>query len=119
MTLKRIGNTTRNTLLVQDLRVANTFWSRLRGLLGTASLPAGQGLLITPCSSIHMFGMRYALDVIFLDRDFKVRKILYSLPPGATARCPGSAHVLELSGGTLSHTAVSLNDQLTIMGDDS
>lgn len=117
MTLKRICNTTKDTLLVQDLRVADTFWSRLKGLLGTASLPAGKGLLITPCSSIHMFGMRYAIDVIFLDRDFKVLKILHSLPPGAAARCPGSAHVLELPGGTLLNTGISLNDQLTIIGD--
>lgn len=115
MAPKRIYNTTNNTLLVQNLQVADTFWSRLKGLLGTASFPAGQGLLITPCRSIHMFGMRYAIDVVFLDRDFKVLKILHSLPPMATARCPGSRHVLELPGGTLAKIALSLSDQLTVI----
>lgn len=115
MTVKQMCNKTNNAPLVQQLRIADTFWSRLKGLLGTSSLPAGHGLLITPCSSIHMFGMRYAIDVVFLDRSYRVLKILHSLPPGGAARCPGSAHVLELPSGTLLNTTVSVNDQLTIV----
>ncbi len=110
----RVRNVTKNTYPVDDLRIANTFWSRLKGLLGTNSLPAGQGLLITPCDSIHMFGMRYAIDVIFLDRTYRVLKALHSLPPGTAAGCRGSAHVLEVPAGVLINTHTAVDDQLII-----
>lgn len=112
--LKRVRNLTKSTVPVYTLRMANTFWSRLKGLLGTNSLPAGQGLLITPCNSIHMFGMRYAIDVAFLDGDLRVLKISHSLPPGTTASCRGSAHALELPAGTLLNTCTTVGDRLII-----
>lgn len=107
-------NSTKNTVLAQQLSIADTFWSRLRGLLGTASLPGGRGLLISPCSSIHMFGMRYSIDVVFLDKEWRVLKILPFLPPGATGRCSGSTYVLELPVGTLAATSTAVGDELMI-----
>jgi len=114
MSFRSVRNLTTNTILVIDLRVADTFWSRLRGLLGTSSMPAGQGLLITPCNSIHMFGMRYALDVVFLDKNLQIIKLLHALSPGKTAYCPGSAHVLELPAGILADSLTKIGDQLSI-----
>lgn len=114
MNLIRVQNLTASTILAEDLRFANTFWSRLKGLLGTSCLPPGQGLLITPCNSIHMFGMRYAIDVIFLDHTLQVMKLLHTFPPGKMACCPGSAHVLELPAGILTTTCTSIGDQLCI-----
>lgn len=105
-------NISKNTVLASDLRIANTFWSRLKGLLGTNYLPEGKGLLITPCNSIHMFGMRYAIDVVFLDSAWRVLKVLHQFPPGKTAACPGSAQVLELPVGTLIQTRTTVGDQL-------
>jgi uncharacterized membrane protein (UPF0127 family) len=61
-----------------------------------------------------MFGMRYAIDAIFLDPTFRILKISHSLPPGATARCPGSAHVLEIPAGTSFNTCTMEGDQLII-----
>lgn len=109
-----VRNITKNTFLVCDLRIAKTFVSRLKGLLGTSSLPTGQGLLITPCDSIHMFGMRYAIDVVFLDSSFRAMKVVHGLPPGATAGCPGSTHTLELPTGTLLNTHTTVGDQLIV-----
>jgi uncharacterized membrane protein (UPF0127 family) len=109
-----VRNLTKGSVLVTDLRIADSFWSRLKGLLGTASLPSGQGLLITPCNSIHMFGMQYAIDVVFLDTNFRVLKVLHTFPPGQAAACTGSAHVLELPAGVLIQTHTAVGDQLTV-----
>lgn len=110
----RVLNVTNNIILARDLRVANTFLSRLKGLLGTSSLPEGQGLLISPCDSIHMFGMRYPIDVVFVTGEFQVIKVLHCFPPGKVASCPGSAHVLELPAGILASTGTSPGDFLVI-----
>ena len=54
-------------------------WARARGLLGTNSLPSGEGLLIEHCSSIHSFWMRYAFDAIFLDRQGRVIHVIHAM----------------------------------------
>jgi uncharacterized protein len=62
-------------------KVADTFWSRFMGLMGKKSVPPGEGLLITPCDSIHMFFMKFAIDVLFLDKNYKIVKIVRGLKP--------------------------------------
>lgn len=68
----RITNRTTGAVLATDARAARNMFTRLRGLLGTRSLPEGSGLLIEPCNSVHMFGMLYPLHVVYLDRAHKV-----------------------------------------------
>ncbi len=63
------------------VRVADSAWSRLVGLLGCAGLPAGQGILIRPCSSVHTFGMRFPIDVVYLAADGLVVKVVHGLRP--------------------------------------
>ncbi|MBX9690006.1 MAG: DUF192 domain-containing protein, partial [Candidatus Obscuribacterales bacterium] len=60
-------NKTRNKMLAEKADLAVSFASRLVGLLKTPELKTGQGLYIAPCSQIHMFGMKYAIDVLFMD----------------------------------------------------
>lgn len=110
----RITNVTRGTELGTGIGLANTFWQRLKGLLGTRSLLPGQGLLISPCDSIHMFGMQYAIDVAFLNSSYRVIKIVSAIPPGKATSCPGSSHALELPAGTLLATHTAVGDQLQI-----
>jgi uncharacterized protein len=64
-------NRTRQTFLATDMRVASTHWTRLRGLMGTkpASFGFGQGLWIIPCHGVHTWGMRFPLDLLYLDAD--------------------------------------------------
>ncbi|MEO6908296.1 MAG: DUF192 domain-containing protein, partial [Abditibacteriaceae bacterium] len=64
-----IHNKTRNQILCQHCSVANNPLTRMKGLLGRETLADDEGLLIVPCSSIHMWGMKFALDVIFLTRE--------------------------------------------------
>lgn len=109
----RVQNETRNACLVERGRVADSFWTRLRGLLGTSSLPPGDGLLIEHCSSIHSFGMRYPFDALFLDRDSRVIHTIAQMKPNRVSRHLFSAHwVLELPGGTIVATGTERGDQI-------
>lgn len=83
------------------VRTADTFLQRLRGLLFTDFLPEHTGLLLENCNSIHMFGMRYALDIVFVDQDFRICKIVKNLKPWHIAGCLRARHTIELPAGTI------------------
>jgi len=79
---------------------ANTFFSRLKGLLGTRRLPADTGLLLEPCNSIHTWGMKYAIDALFLDEDNRVLQVAAALPPNTWGqKVSGACRVLEMAAG--------------------
>jgi uncharacterized membrane protein (UPF0127 family) len=86
--------------LVPDLRVADSFLVRTRGLLGRKRLEPGEGLLIRRTSSVHTHFMRFAIDVVFLDRDGRVLKLSRELRPWRFAGCRGASDVVELPAGT-------------------
>lgn len=88
-------------LLLSDVMHANTPLERMRGLLGRPPLKKEQGLLITACPSVHSFGMRYSLDLIFLNKDWQVKKLVFSLQPYRMAWSLGASMVIEILGGTL------------------
>ena len=73
--------------------------SRLLGLALIDTLPEGHALLLRGCSSIHTFGMRFALDVVFLDAGLDAVRLVHRLPPRRLVRCPGSHSVLEARAG--------------------
>jgi len=78
---------------------AGTPRSRLLGLALLDDLPSRQALLLPGCSSVHTFGMRFAIDVAFLDRVGRVLRLVCALPPGRMAWCPGARAVLETRAG--------------------
>ena len=82
-----------------QLRHARSLFARTLGLLAGAPLRRGEGLLIQPCAAIHTCGMRYAIDVIFLDRSGRVLSIHPHVPPWRARWQPGAAAVLELRAG--------------------
>jgi uncharacterized membrane protein (UPF0127 family) len=89
-------------VLAERLEVARTSWSRFVGLMGRAELPAGAGLLIEPCNSIHMFFMRFPIDALFLDRDRRVKRVLLRLKPWRVSPMVfGAKSVVELPAGTV------------------
>ncbi len=105
-------------VLAERLRPAHTHWTRLRGLLGTASLPAGEGLWLKPCRRIHMLGMRYAVDAVFLDHAQRVVRVLPDLGPGRVSpRVDGAASVLELPAGTAARVGLAEGAQVVIEGE--
>jgi hypothetical protein len=80
--------------------IANTPWTRLRGLLGRGSLAPEEGLLIRPTSSIHMLFMRFAIDAVFLDKELRVVKVVRDLRPWRFAAARGAKMVVELPAGS-------------------
>jgi len=99
--------------IVAAVAWADSFWRRGIGLLGRAGLPAGAALWIVPCPSIHMFGMRFALDLLFLDASLRVVKVVRHVRPWRMASGgPGAHSVVELATGWLAEDAVAPGDQL-------
>lgn len=110
----RITNLTQNSLLANDARLADTFFSRLKGLLGTRRMLAGEGLVIRPCNSVHTFGMNYAIDVVFADAGHCVVKTVARLEPGRAVMCWDGRYAVELPAGTLAMTGTVIGDCLEL-----
>ena len=92
--------------------MADTSRKRRTGLLGRESLPAGQGLWIAPCEAVHTIGMKFPIDVLFLDRAKKVLKVREKMGPARIAVCLRAYSVLELPAGTAAATGTAPGDQL-------
>jgi uncharacterized membrane protein (UPF0127 family) len=111
----KVINKTRNTTLAERAEIARTFSSRAKGLLGRNGLSEGEGLVITRCSSIHTFFMRFEIDVAFLDSNNKVVALASDLGPGRLAGSPLRARLaVELPAGILSKTNTQKGDEITI-----
>ena len=94
---------------------ANRYFLRLRGLLGR-NLQEGGGLLLTPCGSIHTFGMRYAIDAVYLDRNGRVLRVDEALPKGrAWPGQKGAKRVLELPSGGAKRFLIQPGDLLEVV----
>jgi uncharacterized membrane protein (UPF0127 family) len=91
--------------------VADTYFTRLRGLLGRKKLNDNHGLLLERCASVHTFGMRYPLDLVFLDKEGKVLKCQASVKPFRTASALGAYYTLELNQGVISKQGISESDR--------
>jgi uncharacterized protein len=109
--LRRFINQTRQTPLAEQVRVADNFFTRLRGLLFAPPIEKGQGLFIKPCPSIHMFGMQYAIDALFVDKSGAVVGVVENIGPNKVSPYFKSALAcLELPAGTISDTGTQLGD---------
>ena len=108
---------TSGAVLAERLRLAHTAWTRLQGLLGTKRLDPGDGLWLRPCRQIHMFGMRYAVDAVFLDERRRVVRALSGLAPWRVSpRVPDAESVLELPAGTVVRAGLAEGAQVVIEG---
>ena len=94
--------------------IAATFRTRLRGLLGRRGLGPGEGLLIRPTNSIHTFFMRFAIDVVFLDRGGVVVKLVSNLRPWRVAFATRGRDALELGAGEAAARGIRLGDRLAL-----
>ena len=102
------------TVVCERCLVADSWWLRLKGLLGRADLPADEGILLEPASSIHMFFMRFSIDAVFLDRELNVLKVVPGLRPWRVAARIRARSVLELATGTCERADVRAGDRLLL-----
>lgn len=87
-------------LVLDRVNCADSFIKRLKGLLGSLGLNTGEGLIIKPCNSVHTIGMKFAIDVAFVDKDNIVLRIIDNMQPGKLSPVvKGSAYVVEASAG--------------------
>jgi uncharacterized membrane protein (UPF0127 family) len=102
-------------VIAANVRVADSFGTRFMGLMGRKSLDPGEGLCIQRCTSIHMFFMRMAIDVAFVDRDGRVLHILNSIRPWRVSRVVrGSKAAIELPAGLLAQHGVEKGAVLSL-----
>lgn len=91
---------------------ANRFFSRLRGLLGRVPLTSSQGFLLTPCAQVHTFGMKYPLDIIFIDKTGRITKCVPNLKPNRMAASIKAYQALEMCSGQIQAQKIKVGDQL-------
>lgn len=113
-TVWSVWNESRQVALADSVRRAATSRERCKGLLGVSGLEAGQGLWILPCNSIHTFGMSFAIDVVYLDRRQRVRKLVREISTWRVSFCLTAHSVIELPAGMIEETGTQRNDQLRI-----
>ena len=109
----QIFNVSKKQLLCDQCRLASTFLQRLVGLLNRNTLRHGEGLLLDNCHGIHTVGMRFQIDVLFLDKDLHVMRTVQRLRPFHVGPVVNDAvYVLELAAGVIEETHTDVGDQI-------
>ena len=111
----RVDNATRGTTLVDRGRVANNYWTRLRGLIGVRRLDEGDGMAIIPCKGVHCMFMSIPIDVVYVTGDHRVEAVDHNMKPWAIGRNHrGVRYVIELPAGVAARTGTQPGDQLRV-----
>lgn len=111
----RLVDVSSDRLIVEHLAVADRFWRIFVGLQFRRTLPAGSGLLLVPCSSVHTFCMRFSIDIVGLNRAAEVTRVIQDVKPWRVAAMPrGTYAILELPAGAA--RSMRTGDKLRIVG---
>jgi uncharacterized membrane protein (UPF0127 family) len=110
--LFQVTNPSRSSVLATSLELADSGPKRNKGLLGRDGLAPGEGLWIVPCESVHTFFMRFPIDLVYLDRSNKVRKVRSAVGPWRLSACLSAHSILELPAGTIRATQTQRGDSL-------
>jgi uncharacterized protein len=103
-------NITRQTKLATSVEVASSGGRRSKGLLGRKGLAPGEALWIVPCEAVHTFGMQFSLDLVYLDRKHRIKKIKKNVPPWRISACLTAHSVVELPAGSILDTDAQPGD---------
>ncbi|MGA3095197.1 MAG: DUF192 domain-containing protein [Bryobacteraceae bacterium] len=109
-----VRNQTRQTVLADRAEKADTSAKRRVGLLRHKSLAPGEGLWIVPCESVHTFFMKFPIDLVYLDKRLRVRKVRRAVPAWRLSACLTAHSVLELPAGSAAETGTVAGDELSI-----
>lgn len=107
-------NHTRDTVLGDAVELADTSETRRVGLLKHTRLEPGSGLWIVPCESVHTFFMKFPIDLVYLDKQRKVRKVRHAVPAWRLSACLTAHSILELPAGTAEKSGTLPGDELVI-----
>ena len=110
-----VVNASTGEVLAERATVAETMFARFMGLQGKRALPEGGGLVIDPCTSIHMFFMRFAIDALYVAPNGMVVRVVHRLRPWRVGPISlSSRYVVELPAGTAARTGTEKGDQLRV-----
>jgi len=107
-----IRNVTRGTVLARNVATADDAATRRKGLLSRTGLGVEDGLWIVPCESVHTFFMKFAIDLVYLDRSKRVKKVSRNVGPWRMSACLSAVSILELAPGTIDRSQTRRGDQL-------
>ena len=109
-----VRNLTRSTTIGDRIAKAGTSSERTTGLLKRSGLENGEGLWIIPCEAVHTFFMTFALDLVYIDRKHRIRKVVRNVAPWRVSACLSAHSIIELPAGTIDATGSEPGDQLEI-----
>jgi len=98
--------------VIQKVSKTSNLLERMRGLLASPPLKTNEGLLIVPCSSVHTIGMNYAIDLVFLDKQWTIVKTVRALKPWRMSASNAASMVLELAVDSLDKLQLTTGQQL-------
>lgn len=111
----KIINKTKDTIVAEEVTVADTLLKRMKGLMGKREFREGQALILKPCNSIHTFFMRFSIDVLFVDKHNKIIDTIISLRPFRITRINFNASfIVELPPKTIQSALISEGDTLSL-----
>jgi uncharacterized protein len=106
-------------VIANNIEMAQSASARSRGLLGRKGLAPGEGLWIVPCEAIHTFGMQFSIDLVYLDRGCRVRKIRRNVPPWRISVCFAAHSVIELPALSIRDGELQPGDVVELSSADS
>jgi uncharacterized membrane protein (UPF0127 family) len=112
--LARVRRAADGAVVCARCEIPESSFGRMRGLLGRSGLDPGSGMLIDSAPSVHMFFMRFPIDVVFLDRDWKVLSVRHRLRPWRVAGARGAVAALELPAGAAAEARIAEGDVLAL-----
>ncbi len=113
--MTHIYNKTKTTTIATRAKIADSYFQRMKGLLGRASLQEEEVLVITRCNSIHMFFMKFAIDVIFVDKQRRVVGLVPEIQPfQLSAIFWKASYAVECPRGTIARKNVAIGDEIEI-----
>lgn len=111
----KVYNSTQNKEISDNVKMADNFFTRSIGLLSKKSLSEGEGLIIKPCCSIHTFFMRFAIDVIFVNKKNEVIALYENVSPWRVLPIhPTSYYVIELPAHSISNKNINKGDLISL-----
>lgn len=108
----QVTNLTRSTILATSVEVADSGPRRSKGLLGREGLAPGTGLWIVPCEAVHTFWMQFPIDLVYLDRSLRIKKLKTNVRPWRMSGCLSAHSVIELASGTIRDTHTERGDKV-------
>ncbi|KJS21774.1 MAG: hypothetical protein VR72_08960 [Clostridiaceae bacterium BRH_c20a] len=102
-----------NQLIGDKIKLADTFTTRLKGLLGKSELQEGEGLILAPCNAIHCIGMKFAIDVIFMNKYKQVVWLRENMKPGTKEAKLDAVFVLEVASGVVKEKGIEIGHVLS------